>query len=49
MCTDPLILKELLVLVSTSLFQGPEIDQYLMKKRRSETQDEMLQRQGLLV
>jgi len=42
-------MKELLVLVSTSLFQRPEIDQYLMKKRRNEAQDEMLQRQEVLI
>ncbi len=42
-------MKELLVLVSTSLFQRPEIDQYLMKKRRSEAHNAMLQRQGILI
>ena len=42
-------MKELLVLISTSLFQRPEIDQYLMKKRRRQAQAAMAQRQWALI
>jgi len=42
-------MKALLIIINTSLFQRPELDQYQMKKRRNKARREMLQRQGVLI
>ena len=42
-------MKALLIIINTSLFQRPELDQHRMKNRRNEARREMLQRQGVLI
>jgi len=42
-------LKALLILVSTTLFQRPEIDNHMRRKRQRELQEGIRQRQGVLI
>jgi IS4 transposase len=42
-------MKEVLILVRSSLFQRPETEQYLHRKRRRSHQDALFQQQGILL